>query len=132
MVRRRTGEKGPRREAAIHRSFHAQPGGNQDADFDSVRRNSAERHGIRGDGHMIDVYNGISPKGDLVLLRKFGKVFGNKTFLHINSTREGGGVAEILHRMIPILKGLGIDPRWEVIKGDGEFYSITKKIHNAL
>lgn len=40
---------------------------------------------------MIDVYKGISPKGDLVLLRKFGKVFGNRVFLHVNSTREGGG-----------------------------------------
>lgn len=81
---------------------------------------------------MIDAYQGISPKGDLVLLRKFGNVFGNRVFLHVNSTREGGGVAEILHRMIPILKGLGIEARWEVIKGDGEFFSITKKIHNAL
>ena len=81
---------------------------------------------------MIDAYKGISPKGDLVLLQKFGSVFGNKTFLHVNSTREGGGVAEILHRMIPILRGLGIDARWEVLKGDGDFYSITKKIHNAL
>ncbi len=81
---------------------------------------------------MIDAYKGISPNGDIVLLHKFGKVLSNKTFLHVNSTREGGGVAEILHRMIPILKGLGIDARWEVIKGDAEFYSITKKIHNAL
>jgi trehalose synthase len=81
---------------------------------------------------MIDAYKNISPKGDLVLLRKFGKVFEKKKFLHVNSTREGGGVAEILHRMIPILKGLGIDARWEVINGDAEFFSITKKIHNAL
>jgi trehalose synthase len=81
---------------------------------------------------VIDAYKGISPRGDLVLLQKFGSVFSNKTFLHVNSTREGGGVAEILHRMIPILKGLGIDARWEVIRGDGEFFSITKKIHNAL
>jgi trehalose synthase len=81
---------------------------------------------------MIDAYKGITPKGDLELLRKFGAVFGKKVFLHVNSTREGGGVAEILHRMIPILKDLGIDARWEVIKGDGEFFSITKKIHNAL
>jgi trehalose synthase len=81
---------------------------------------------------MIDAYQGISPKGDLVLLRKFGKVFSNRAFVHVNSTKEGGGVAEILHRMVPILKGLGIDARWEVIKGDDEFFSITKKIHNAL
>jgi trehalose synthase len=81
---------------------------------------------------MIDAYKGISPKGDLVLLQKFGEVFRSRTFLHINSTREGGGVAEILHRMIPILKELDIDARWEIIKGDARFFDITKKIHNAL
>jgi trehalose synthase len=81
---------------------------------------------------VIDQYKGIAPKGDLALLRKLGEVFAGKSFLHINSTREGGGVAEILHRMIPILRDLGIDARWEVIKGDAKFYDTTKKIHNAL
>ncbi len=81
---------------------------------------------------MIDTYKGISPKGDLMLIQKLGEAFKGRSFLHVNSTREGGGVAEILHRMIPILKGLGIEARWEVIKGDGEFFMITKKIHNAL
>jgi len=81
---------------------------------------------------MIDDYKGISPKGDLALLQRFGELFKNRTFLHLNSTREGGGVAEILHRMIPILKELGIDARWEVIKGDAPFFDVTKKIHNAL
>lgn len=81
---------------------------------------------------MIDQYKGIAPKGDLALLRKLGEVFTGKSFLHVNSTREGGGVAEILHRMIPILRDLGIDARWEVITGDGKFYDTTKKIHNAL
>jgi trehalose synthase len=81
---------------------------------------------------MIDVYKGIAPKGDLVLLQKFGELFGSRTFLHINSTREGGGVAEILHRMIPILRELDIEARWEIIKGDARFFDITKKIHNAL
>lgn len=41
-------------------------------------------------------------------------------------------MAEILHRMIPILKDLGIDARWEVIEGDERFFDITKKIHNPL
>ncbi|MFH1701895.1 MAG: glycosyltransferase [Nitrospirota bacterium] len=56
----------------------------------------------------------------------------NRSFLHINSTRAGGGVAEILQRMIPIISELGIDARWEIIEGDPEFFDITKKIHNAL
>ncbi|MFH1014879.1 MAG: glycosyltransferase [Nitrospirota bacterium] len=81
---------------------------------------------------MIDQYSGIAQKGDLLLLQKLGERLSGKSFLHINSTREGGGVAEILQRMIPMLKDLGIDARWEVIEGDEKFFKITKKIHNAL
>jgi len=81
---------------------------------------------------MINQYNGISPKGDLLLLQRLARVLGGRSFLHVNSTREGGGVAEILQRMIPILQGLGIDARWEVISGDEQFFEMTKKVHNAL
>jgi trehalose synthase len=81
---------------------------------------------------MIEEYSGISPKGDLILLKRLGEKMRGKSFLHINSTKEGGGVAEILHRMIPILNELGVDARWEVIEGDDRFFDITKKIHNAL
>jgi len=51
---------------------------------------------------------------------------------NINSTAVGGGVAEILTRMIPLLKQLGVDARWDVIKGDEKFFEVTKKMHNAL
>lgn len=51
---------------------------------------------------------------------------------NINSTFIGGGVAEILTRMIPLLGQLGVDTRWNVIKGDTDFYQVTKKFHNAL
>ena len=81
---------------------------------------------------MISQYSGISPKGDLILLQRLGDKLGGKSFLHVNSTKEGGGVAEILHRMMPILDELGIKARWEVIEGDEQFFDITKKIHNAL
>lgn len=81
---------------------------------------------------MISRYTGISPRGDLALLQKLGDALTGQTFLHINSTKAGGGVAEILQRMIPILSSLGIDARWDVIEGDDRFFEITKKIHNAL
>jgi trehalose synthase len=55
-----------------------------------------------------------------------------KSLLNINSTPVGGGVAEILTRMIPLLQQLGVDARWDVIKGDERFFGITKKMHNAL
>jgi trehalose synthase len=81
---------------------------------------------------LFDQYLGISPKGDLLLLQMLCAKMHGRSFLHINSTREGGGVAEILQRMIPILQELGIDARWEVIEGNSKFFDITKKIHNAL
>jgi len=81
---------------------------------------------------MIDLYTGIAPQGDLILLKKLGNIFRGRRFLHVNSTRAGGGVAEILVRMVPFLKDLGIDVRWEVIEGDGDFFDMTKKVHNAL
>lgn len=51
---------------------------------------------------------------------------------HINSTAVGGGVAEVLTRMIPLLKQLNVSSRWDVIKGDEKFFAITKSFHNAL
>jgi len=81
---------------------------------------------------MIEEYKGIAPKGDLMLLQKLGETFKGKSFLHVNSTRLGGGVAEILRRMTLIQKELGIDVRWEIIEGDEQFFEITKRMHNAL
>ncbi len=81
---------------------------------------------------MIKQYSGISPKGDLLLIKKLCEKLEGKSFLHVNSTKEGGGVAEILNRMIPLLQDLGIDARWEVIEGDDKFFDFTKKTHNAL
>lgn len=51
---------------------------------------------------------------------------------NINSTSEGGGVAEILSRMLPLLRQLGLEACWDVLKGDEAFFRITKKFHNAL
>jgi trehalose synthase len=81
---------------------------------------------------VFDRFVGISPKSDLLLLQLLAAKLHNRSFLHINSTRAGGGVAEILQQMIPVLKELGIDVKWEVIEGDPAFFDITKKVHNSL
>ncbi|MDL1970698.1 MAG: glycosyltransferase [Candidatus Desulfofervidaceae bacterium] len=52
--------------------------------------------------------------------------------VHVNSTREGGGVAEILKNLVPLMQELGIDTHWEIITGEPEFYQCTKNMHNAL
>jgi len=52
--------------------------------------------------------------------------------VHINSTRTGGGVAEILHKLVPLTQELGIDTHWEVMTGESDFFECTKGIHNTL
>ena len=51
---------------------------------------------------------------------------------NINSTPVGGGVAEILTRLVPLLKQLGVEATWDVIKGDERFFAVTKAFHNSL
>ena len=65
-------------------------------------------------------------------LRLLGERLKGKVVQHINSTPVGGGVAEILNRMVPLLRELGVDTKWDVIKGGGQFFDVTKKFHNAL
>jgi len=60
-----------------------------------------------------------------------GRLVG-RSVLNVNSTAVGGGVAEILSRMIPLMRELGLDARWEVIKGGEDFHAATKRFHNAL
>jgi trehalose synthase len=52
--------------------------------------------------------------------------------LHLNSTRNGGGVSEILRSLVPLLCDLGIECEWRVIGGDPAFFEVTKRMHNAL
>lgn len=65
-------------------------------------------------------------------LCQLAKRLSGKRIVMVNSTRTGGGVAEILSRMVPLLSELGLNVRWEVIEGSGPFYQVTKKFHNAL
>ena len=58
--------------------------------------------------------------------------FAGATVLHVNSTATGGGVAEILRRLVPLQRGLGLDSHWLVMEGDDAFFRTTKKLHNAL
>ncbi|MCK4738559.1 MAG: glycosyl transferase family 1, partial [Deltaproteobacteria bacterium] len=80
----------------------------------------------------VEDYRGIAEEGELTAILEMAKVLRGKTMLHVNSTSEGGGVAELLQRMLPIFKGLGINARWEVLDGTEPFFEVTKRIHNTL
>jgi trehalose synthase len=77
-------------------------------------------------------YKEVAPTGTVEFLQSLSRRVQGKRLLNINSTRYGGGVAEILQCLVPMLCELGVEARWEVIKGGEAFFNITKAFHNAL
>lgn len=80
----------------------------------------------------IDDYIPIVKQPVVDDLKLLGAQLEGKVIQHVNSTPRGGGVAEILTRMVPLLQELGVDTRWDVIEGRPDFYDVTKKFHNLL
>ena len=65
-------------------------------------------------------------------LRAAGRPFQGARVLHINATAYGGGVAEMLHTLVPLMRNAGLDAEWRIISGTDEFFTVTKSMHNAL
>lgn len=74
---------------------------------------------ITGDKIISDLYKKARP------------LYGRR-IIHINSTFYGGGVAEILNSLVPLMNDVGLDAGWRIIRGSPDFFAITKKFHNAL
>lgn len=81
---------------------------------------------------FLERYTDIAGADAIASLRQLARHFEGQRVVHVNSTRLGGGVAEILNWMIPAMHDLGIDARWEVIEGNPTFYEMTKAMHNGL
>lgn len=83
---------------------------------------------------MIHIENYRKIVGDYTIAeiyKKARKLYG-KNILDINSTYMGGGVAELLSTMIPLINNVGIDEDWRILHGNPDFFGVTKKFHNAL
>ncbi len=57
---------------------------------------------------------------------------GDLHVIHMNSTYSGGGVSQILSSLVLVMNSLGIRTGWRVVHGPPDFFSVTKKFHNAL
>jgi trehalose synthase len=71
-------------------------------------------------------------RGFLRRLERAAQRLRGRRLWHVNSTEEGGGVAEMLHFLLGYLAGAGIDARWVVLQGDERFFQVTKRVHNLL
>ena len=81
---------------------------------------------------MLETYRGIAPESVLREIAILAGALQGRTLQHINSTRLGGGVAELLARLVPFTESLGIGTRWDVMTGNNGFFEVTKAMHNAL
>jgi len=65
-------------------------------------------------------------------VRALAEPLAGKRVLHLSATAFGGGVAEILYTLVPLMQDAGLNVEWRVIYGQNEFFDVTKTIHNAL
>ncbi|MGB0103821.1 MAG: glycosyltransferase [Candidatus Sulfotelmatobacter sp.] len=80
----------------------------------------------------LDDYQGIVGAADIEELRFLARELKGKTVKMVNSTAVGGGVAEMLNQLVPLLNELEVGTHWEVITGGNDFFEVTKAFHNAL
>jgi trehalose synthase len=84
-------------------------------------------------GHIpLDEYASVVVAPEIAELRALARPLIGREVTMVNSTAVGGGVAEILNRLVPLGNDLGLKIRWDVLKGGQEFYEVTKSFHNAL
>ena len=81
---------------------------------------------------LLDRYAEQAGLDAIEQLRQLARLLTGLKVVHVNSTRTGGGVAEILDAMVPLMQELGLDTSWEVIEGNEDFFTCTKSFHNAL
>jgi trehalose synthase len=72
--------------------------------------------------------------GDEILrqLRLLASYVQGARVQHINSTARGGGVAELLAMLLPLMRDVGLDATWDVMHGREPFFEVTKTLHNNL
>jgi trehalose synthase len=77
-------------------------------------------------------YTTIASRGLMEQIRALAEPLAGKRVLHLSATAFGGGVAEILYTLVPLMREAGLATEWRVIYGQDEFFDVTKAIHNAL
>src|SRR3972149_11549178 len=80
----------------------------------------------------LAAYKDLISAEDYAEIEKLAKDLAGIKVVHLNTTSTGGGVAEILLSLVPLLKGVGINADWYTISAPKKFFEITKQIHNFL
>jgi len=77
-------------------------------------------------------YQSIILKDLLAEIQQLAEPLQGRRVLHVNATSFGGGVAEILYTLVPLMNDVGLEAEWQVLTADSEFFNVTKSFHNGL
>jgi trehalose synthase len=80
----------------------------------------------------LDDYAAVAGRPEIDEIRRLSEHLKGFRLQHINSTRVGGGVAELLAAKVPMMNELGLKVTWDVLEGNPAFFDMTKRMHNAL
>lgn len=80
----------------------------------------------------LEDYRGIVEDEIITDLHRRASRLFDKHVVHMNSTAQGGGVAEMLYALVPLMNDVGVDAGWRVLIGDDDFFDVTKKFHHGL
>ena len=80
----------------------------------------------------LNEYRGIVDDALLTEIEDLARDLRGARVVHINATAFGGGVAEILQSLVPLMQDVGLDAQWQVIRGENAFFQVTKACHNGL
>ncbi len=81
---------------------------------------------------QLETYRPVIGDDEVEALLKLAEPLRGARVLHVNATAFGGGVAEILHTLVPLMQDVGLAATWQVISGQDEFFNVTKAFHNGL
>ncbi|MFZ5980765.1 MAG: glycosyltransferase [Candidatus Zixiibacteriota bacterium] len=82
--------------------------------------------------HTLKDYEAVVGSNAISQLKQVSRELAGSKVVHVNSTKVGGGVAEILSWLVPLMNELGLETSWEVVTGSPEYYNTTKTFHNGL
>ena len=92
----------------------------------------AALHTVNAGHKSLADYRSTLVQGMYDEIRELALPLQGKRIAHLSATAFGGGVAEILYTLVPLMADVGMSVEWQVIYGREEFFNATKLMHNAL
>ncbi|MCI0797087.1 MAG: glycosyl transferase family 1, partial [Chloroflexi bacterium] len=87
---------------------------------------------VKTDNKSLKDYRAVALSDQMDRVDDLSKSLKGARVIHVNSTAIGGGVAEILQSLVPMMNDAGTDSDWMVVEGVPEFFDVTKRLHNLL